>query len=261
VTSAPAPDHYSYRHYADPATARSFDSLRFGGPIGALVADAQARVLMEFLDPLFQPAGGASRTAPSILDVGTGTGRAALLLARRGARVTGIDASEPMLAVARQRAAFEGIDASFGTGDAHALAFADRSFDAAVSLRVLMHTPDWRRCIAELCRVADRLVVVDYPSAASGALMESFTRRAAHALGVRTEPYRVFLPSAIAGAFQAGGFRVRSLHRLFVLPIAVHKAIGSVRVTTSAEAALARIGLTRLLGSPVTVVAERCGSS
>lgn len=292
MKSAPAPDHYSYRHYADPATAETFDALRFGGPIGALVADTQARVLIDLLRPILTCAtnatpppaathstyatrmtppshptnpshatGSTRAAAPSILDVGTGTGRAALLLARNGARVTGIDASDAMLAVARQRAAVDGIDATFRVGDAHALEFGDRTFDAAVSLRVLMHTPDWRRCIGELCRVAQRLVVVDYPSASSAAVLESLWRRAAHACGIATEPYRVFLPRTIADAFARNGFRVRSAHRQFVLPIAVHKAIGSPRFTTGAEAALRRAGLLHLFGSPITLVAERCASS
>ena len=256
MTSAPAPDHYSYRHYADPATARAFDTLRFGGPVGALVADAQARVLLDVLDQLRK--GG---TRPSIVDVGTGTGRAALLLARSGARVTGVDASDAMLAVAQQRAAVDGADVTFQVGDAHALPFSDRSFDAAVTLRMLMHTPDWRRCVAELCRVADRFVIADYPSALSVATLESFARRTSHAFGSRTEPYRVFRPATIAGAFARNGFRVRTTHRQFVLPIALHKAIGSVRFTERTEAVLQRIGLLRVFGSPVTIVAERCGSS
>ena len=27
-----------------------------------------------------------------------------------------------------------------------------------------MHAPKWRVCVAQLCRVADRLVILDYPS-------------------------------------------------------------------------------------------------
>jgi hypothetical protein len=42
-----------------------------------------------------------------------------------------------------------------------------------------------------------------------------------------------------------------------VLPIALHKAIGSRRFTTKAEALLERAGLSRRFGSPVTVMAER----
>jgi len=244
-------DHYSYRVYADPATAQTFDDRRFGGPIGRIVASAQARIVTDFMSPL------EGRT---ILDVGTGTGRAALWLARAGAQVTGIDASEEMLAVARGRAATEGVSVRFQTGDAHALAFPDGSFDAAVSLWLLMHAPDWRRCVAELCRVAAHLVVVDYPSATSAALVESVARRIAHAAGAHTEAYRVFTRRAITDAFGARGFRVRAVHRQFVLPIALHKAVGSSRFTEWSEGVLDQAGLLNWFGSPVTLVAERCAS-
>jgi hypothetical protein len=50
---------------------------------------------------------------------------------------------------------------------------------------------------------------------------------------------------------------VASAHRHFVLPIALHRAIGSPAVTRAAERALAAAGLRRLIGSPVTLVAER----
>ena len=56
------------------------------------------------------------------------------------------------------------------------------------------------------------------------------------------------------------GFRVRSVHRQFVLPIALHKGIGSPRFTTASRVVFERLGLLRLFGSPVTLVAERCES-
>ena len=79
-------------------------------------------------------------------------------MARAGARVTGIDASEEMLAIARQRATDGGAAIVFRTGDAHALDFRTRSFEVVISLRVIMHTPRWQDCVGELCRVADQLV-------------------------------------------------------------------------------------------------------
>jgi ubiquinone/menaquinone biosynthesis C-methylase UbiE len=245
------PDHYSYTAYADPAMAQSFDKRRFSGPIGELIAKSQARVLANMVGRIQNR---------QMLDVGTGTGRAALILAAGGAKVTAVDASEEMLAIARQRAAEQLLSVTFQRGDAHALDFADRSFDAVVSLRMLMHTPEWERCVAELCRVAMRLVIVDYPSATSVALFESMTRRAMHAAGMATEPYRVFTRSAIADAFDRNGFRIRSVHRQFVLPIAFHKAIGSRRFTLWSEHVLDRAGLLKPFGSPVTLVAERCAS-
>ncbi len=241
-------NHYSYTVYADPATARTFDERRFGGPIGDLIASQQAEVLVRFAGDI---------DGQAMLDVGTGTGRAALVFARHGARVTGVDTSEPMLAVARQRAAQAGADVRFLPGDVHELPFPARSFDVAVSLRVLMHTPRWRRSLSELCRVAGRAVIVDYPSARSVALFQSLGRKALHTLGARTEPYRVFTDAEIAQAFASHGFRIRSVHRQFVLPIAAHKALGSRRVTERSERFFERLGLLDLFGSPVTALAER----
>jgi 2-polyprenyl-3-methyl-5-hydroxy-6-metoxy-1,4-benzoquinol methylase len=245
-------EHYSYTYYADPTTASRFDERRFGGPIGELVAADQAAVLTGYVGPL------AGR---SILDVGTGTGRAALLLAHGGGRVTGIDASEQMLAVARQRAAQENLAIEFRDGDAHEIPFPDRAFDVVISLRVLMHTPDWRRVIAELCRTSRERVVFDYPSARSAALLQSMGRAALHRLGAPTEPYRVFADTAIDRALADADFRVVARHRQFVLPIAVHKAIGSRSFTDASERLLKRAGLLALAGSPVTLLAERCARS
>lgn len=243
--------HYSYAHYADPDVAAGFDALRFSGPIGELLAETQERVIAEFLAPI----GGLS-----VLDVGTGTGRAAIALARRGARVTGVDASSEMLTVARGRAAAAGADVRFDVGDAHALPFADRSFDAAVSLRVLMHTPGWRQALGELCRVSRTRVVFDYPSARSLAAIQAVARRLGASLGARTEAYRVFRPGRIRSTLEVNGFRVTGVQRQFVLPIAVHKAIGSRGLTEVTERAFTVVGLNRALGSPITVVAERCAS-
>lgn len=241
-------NHYSYTHYADPNNARAFDERRFGGPIGELLAGTQERVLANMIGRIQER---------DVLDVGTGTGRAALLLARDGARVTAVDASEEMLGIARRRAADQVVSVTFLLGDAHALDFGDRSFHAVVCFRVLMHTPRWRLCLAELCRVADRLVVIDYPSATSVALFDALLRRAMYALGIRTEPYRVFTLGEIDAALERNGFKRRSIHRQFVLPIALHKLVGSQRFTIRIEHMLDRAGLLKLFGSPVTLVAER----
>jgi 2-polyprenyl-3-methyl-5-hydroxy-6-metoxy-1,4-benzoquinol methylase len=241
-------DHYSYTVYADPQTARTFDDRRFGGPIGELVAETQAAVVVRMAGDV---------RGRSVLDVGTGTGRAALLLAKAGAIVTGVDPSEQMLAVARERAKAEGQAIAFRRGDAHALEFPDGVFETVISLRVLMHSPRWRDALSEMCRVASRRLIVDYPSSRSVAFWQSGARRVLAPLGVKTEPYRVFSDAEVTAALASFGFRVRERHRQFVLPIAVHKAIGSRRLTTAVETLLDRAGLLRLFGSPVTIVAER----
>jgi ubiquinone/menaquinone biosynthesis C-methylase UbiE len=266
VTSAPAPDdasahraaearqpsdHYSYAVYADPAMAERFDAMRFSGPIGRLIAETQEQQIAAFL---------GSIDGRRILDVGTGTGRAAIALARRGAVVTGVDASVEMLQVADRRAREAGASVTFTRGDVHRLDFNDRSFDAVVCLRVLMHTPDWQQSLRELCRVATHRVVFDYPAQLSTAALQAAARQVAHLFDSRVEAYRVFSARTVARALQAEGFRVTGEHRQFVLPIALHKRVGSEAWTRRTEAWLTRAGLMRRFGSPVTIVAERCAS-
>ncbi len=257
MTSGPAdahdPDrsHYSYAVYADPAMAGKFDRMRFSGPIGTLVAESQERVLLDFAGDL---------TGRSVLDVGTGTGRAALSMARRGARVVGVDASAEMLETARARAADERVEVAFEVADAHHLPFEDDSFDVTVSLRVIMHTPDWRQCVAELCRVSRCRVIFDYPALASVASIQAGARRLLALVGRPTEAYRVFGHRAIEAELVRCGWALTRRHRQFVLPIALHKAIGSRRFTEDRSVVLGGLGLSRLFGSPVTVVAEPAGA-
>jgi 2-polyprenyl-3-methyl-5-hydroxy-6-metoxy-1,4-benzoquinol methylase len=239
--------------------AERFDALRFSGPIGRLIAETQERQIAAFLAPL---------EGKRILDVGTGTGRAAIALARRGSLVTGVDASAEMLEVAARRAAEAGLDPSrtagasvtFVRGDAHRLEFPDRSFDAAVCLRVLMHTPDWRASLRELCRVSAGRVVFDYPALWSAAALQAATRRLAHIVKPSVEAYRVFSSRAVARVLDGEGFAVRGEHRQFVLPIALHKRVNSEAWTRRVEATMESTGLMRRFGSPVTIVAERCAS-
>jgi 2-polyprenyl-3-methyl-5-hydroxy-6-metoxy-1,4-benzoquinol methylase len=306
-------DHYSYAVYADSAMAERFDAMRFSGPIGRLIAETQEEQIAAFLAPL---------PGRRILDVGTGTGRAAIALAKRGARVTGVDASAEMLEVAARRAAEAGqtvwpppsgvarhgdevgqtpwlppsgvgqhadepgqrhrdevgqtawlppsggsiapdgnaAGVTFVRGDAHALDYPDRSFDAVVCLRVLMHTPDWRASLRELCRVSAGRVVFDYPALTSLAAVQSLARRVAHVVDPSVEAYRVFSASAIARVLRGEGFAIAGEHRQFVLPIALHKRVNSESWTRGVEGMMIRAGLMRVFGSPVTVVAERCAS-
>ncbi len=68
-----------------------------------------------------------------ILDIGCGTGRHALELARRGYAVVGIDLSESLLRRAGEKAAAQGLHVDFRRHDARDLPFR-REFDLAIML-------------------------------------------------------------------------------------------------------------------------------
>ena len=73
------------------------------------------------------------RPGDEVLDVGCGPGRHALALARRGIVVHGVDASEDFVALARDAASAEGLDATFEVRDVRGLDLRER-YRAAICL-------------------------------------------------------------------------------------------------------------------------------
>ncbi|MEA2332265.1 MAG: hypothetical protein QOH58_2403, partial [Thermoleophilaceae bacterium] len=64
-----------------------------------------------------------------VLDVACGTGNATIPAARLGARVTGLDFSRDLLAIARERGADGMVEVDWIEGDAQELPFGDAAFD------------------------------------------------------------------------------------------------------------------------------------
>lgn len=86
-----------------------------------------------------------------LLDIGCGRGRLSRALIRRGARMSGVDPSDEMIALAREMAP----EAAFEIAGAEALPYADSSFDGAVILNSLHHIPETKvqPALAEAMRV------------------------------------------------------------------------------------------------------------
>jgi phosphatidylethanolamine/phosphatidyl-N-methylethanolamine N-methyltransferase len=95
----------------------------------------------------------AIRPGDRVLEVGVGTGLS-LPYYPRGCQVTGIDISEAMLELARERAREIGrADVDLRWMDAHALAFPAESFDHVLAPYVISVVPEPRRVVEEMCRV------------------------------------------------------------------------------------------------------------
>lgn len=88
------------------------------------------------------------------LDMGTGTGRYALMLARRGIHVTAVDQSPEMLALAQKKAQQESLAIDFHMASlTDGLPFASEQFDFLINALMLCHFPDITAAIHEYCRV------------------------------------------------------------------------------------------------------------
>ncbi|WP_158534773.1 class I SAM-dependent methyltransferase [Romboutsia maritimum] len=72
-----------------------------------------------------------------ILDIGTGPGILAIIMAKSGHNVTAIDISEGMIEKARINAKMYGVDINFKLMDAHNLIFEDGYFDLLISRNVI----------------------------------------------------------------------------------------------------------------------------
>jgi SAM-dependent methyltransferase len=112
--------------------------------------------MAERLMPVAERVVAAAQVGPSmaVLDVACGTGNAALMAAAAGARVTGVDITPELLAIAATRAQAQGLRSiEWKLGDAGQLDLPDGAFDRVLTVFGAMYAPDQARAAAELARV------------------------------------------------------------------------------------------------------------
>ena len=95
----------------------------------------------------------AVRAGQRVLDVGAGSGNAAIPAAATGADVTASDLTPELFIAGRRIAAQRGVELAWVEGDAEALPFADESFDVVLSCVGAMFAPHHQAVADELVRV------------------------------------------------------------------------------------------------------------
>jgi SAM-dependent methyltransferase len=232
---------------ADISTSSDDYARRFAGAVGEWLLAMQTQVTLDLLREL--PRGA------SVLDVGGGHAQIAPPLIDAGFTVTvvGSDSS----CGARLKQLTDQGSCRFDVGNLRALPYADRSFDAVVCFRLLPHSVSWTGLVAELCRVARRCVVLDYPSTRSVNVLSEQLFSLKKGFEQNTRPFLLFTPQEIESAFTKLGFTVRAARPQFLLPMVVHRMVKSPALSRVAEAPGQLLGLTRWFGSPVIVRADR----
>lgn len=110
-------------------------------------AEGQEPLHMPLFLAMLEAAGVAAGTR--LCDLGCGGGTASVAASGRGARVTGLDASAPLIDVARKRLPA----AAFHVGDLEALPFDERSFDVVFAANSVQYAEDRVAALAEMRRV------------------------------------------------------------------------------------------------------------
>jgi ubiquinone/menaquinone biosynthesis C-methylase UbiE len=232
---------------ADIGTSSEDYARRFTGAVGRWFVETQTRLTLSVLSAL--PAGA------SILDVGGGHAQIAPPLIERGYQVT-VVGSDPVCA-ARLAPWISNGTCKFEVANLQALRFPDRSFDAVVCLRLLPHSVNWTGLIAELCRIARRSVVIDYPSLRSANVLSEYLFDLKKGIEVNTRRFISFTPRQIHAAFASNGFVVRAERPQFLLPMVLHRLTKRAALSRLAEAPGRLLGITRWFGSPIIVRADR----
>lgn len=237
------------RRYPDVESSTDAYARRFSGPVGAWFLQVQWQAVRRLLHDV--PPG------TPVLDVGGGHAQLVPHLVAAGFKptVVGSDARcamrlDPWLADGRCR---------FEVGDLLALPFEPAAFPVVISIRVLSHIDPWARFVAELCRVAGHVVIVDYASRRSVNVWAERLFVIKQRVEGDTRPYRVFDPTEIEAAFRDQGFRVAGRAPQFLFPMAFHRWLGRPGASRVLEKGAAVTGLHRRLGSPVLLKAERFG--
>jgi SAM-dependent methyltransferase len=232
---------------ADISTSSEDYARRFSGAVGGWFVETQARITLGVL--------GALPRGASILDVGGGHAQIAPALIEAGYEVTVVGSHpvcsarlEPWISTGRCR---------FEVADLRALRYPNASFDAVVCFRLLPHSVSWKGLIRELCRVARRSVVVDYPSVRSANILSSQMFAMKRGIELNTRRFMTFSPREIHRAFADSGFVVRAEHPQFLVPMVLHRLANRALLSRAIEVPGRILGLTRWFGSPIIARADR----
>lgn len=122
-----------------------------------------------------------------VIDLGCGTGNAALLAAAAGAVVTAVDPSDRLLAVTAASAQERGLEVSCALGHAGLVPVPDAACDVVVSNFGVIFAPDADVAVGEMARVLDpqgRVALTAWlPGGALGALANAAEQLVRKALG------------------------------------------------------------------------------
>ena len=243
------PTTSAFPETADIETSSDDYARRFSGATGQWMLDTQEHVTLSLL--------GKDPSIRTVLDVGGGHGQLAIPAVAAGLQVT-ILGSAPEC-VHRVRSIVDPGKATFVVGNVIALPFPDQSFDAVLCFRLITHCEQWPVLVRELCRVAKRCVIVDYPTSQSLNAIAPALFGAKKKFEKNTRTWTLFKHAQLRDEFGKHGFAMRDRVGQFFFPMVIHRMLKLRAVSAAMEAVSRVLGLNALAGSPVIARFERNG--
>jgi len=221
-------------------------ALRFSGKIGSWFLEVQEEATLRMLAP---------HSGAKILDVGGGHGQLTKALITNNYNVT-ILGSDDVCSI-RIKNLIHSSQCEFKVGNILNIPYRNQYFDIVLSYRLLPHVTQWKRLLTELARVAKSAVIIDYPSLRSVNYMSSYLFDFKKRLEGNTRPFTCFKEHELLNVFKWHGFEGAERYPEFLLPMVLHRALGSPKISSGVEKVCRLSGLTRTCGSPVILKVVR----
>jgi len=236
------------RETPDIETSSDNYASRFAGAAGAYMLSVQEQGLLQLIEDERPLAGRL------VLDMGGGHAQLVGPLLARRCKVS--VAGSNVQCAERIRLQY-GTAIPFYEGNLVDMPIVDRAFDTVVSVRLVSHMENWPGLVAEMCRIADRTVIIDYPTYASLNLLSLATFPIKKMIEKNTRTYRTFWDNEIGECFARHGFIASGEFRQFTLPMALHRLLAKSGWVRTAEEGLRQAKITSRLGNPVLIRFDR----
>ncbi len=234
---------------ADQETSSDLYASRFRGAVGEFFLQTQEDIVTQFLTD------AAPATQTTVLEVGGGHGQLLAAYKRAQAHVTIVGSDDSCQH--RISAAIADGSVSYKTAPLNHLPFSDQSFDTVVAIRLLTHAYDWQALVHELCRVAKKNIIIDYPGSRSWNMLYRVLYPLKKASEKTTRPFVVFSDTEIHDAFARHGFVLQKKQPQFFLPMVVYRKLNAAGLARFLECIFRFLFLTQLFGSPTMIKFSR----
>jgi len=230
----------SFTETADIETASEDYASRFSGEVGQYFLDVQKELTLSALIDF---------PRATVLEIGGGHAQLARPLIDEGFQltVTGSDETcRKRLDMSCEPGSFE-----FISCDSLQLPFEENEFDVVMAFRLLPHANNWQGLLGEMCRVARKRVVFDYPDRRSTNILYDVLFDLKKNMEGNTRTFTLFSRKEISRQLEIRGFKSTVFTPEFLLPMVVHRKLKSASFSRFLESVFRNSKLTHYFGSPI----------